>query len=290
MADEGDRCAFSVIGGDKRLLFAARRLHTASRRVKLCGFELLENEGVTNVPLSEALGSDALVFGLPFTKNGISLNAPYAKPSVSVREMLSMLPVGKRVFLGGADDRVTAQLSAVGARVYDYFRDPVLLERNARLTAEALLGFLITELPVGLSGLPVGVVGAGRIALSLTGLLVACGADVTVFARDRLQLARATLLGADAAGLSDLGAECRPLAALVNTVPAPVAGADVLCALPKNCLLLEAASAPFGIDETAAEQAGMRLIRASFLPGRFSPESAGAYIADAIEAMSREVK
>ena len=75
---------------------------------------------------------------------------------------------------------------------------------------------------------------------------------------------------------------------MVNTVPAPVLGRAELENLGKDCLVLDLASQPGGVDREAAEKLGRRVIHALALPGKVAPVTAGAAIRDAIYHMLEE--
>ena len=52
--------------------------------------------------------------------------------------------------------------------------------------------------------------------------------------------------------------------------------------LKKDCVIIEIASAPFGIDFDCATELGINAIKAGSLPGRISPETAGEIICDTV--------
>ena len=52
--------------------------------------------------------------------------------------------------------------------------------------------------------------------------------------------------------------------------------------LKKECLIIEIASAPFGVDFDSAKSYGINIIKAGSLPGRTAPETAGKIICETI--------
>ena len=74
----------------------------------------------------------------------------------------------------------------------------------------------------------------------------------------------------------------------VNTVPAPVLGAQRLKQLPKDALVIDLASLPGGTDFEAAKELGVRAIHALSLPARCAPVTAGQFVAQTVLAMLRE--
>ena len=59
----------------------------------------------------------------------------------------------------------------------------------------------------------------------------------------------------------------------------------MLCKVKKGALLMDLASAPWGIDREAARSVGVNAVLESGLPGRYCPRSAAALL---MEYMERE--
>ena len=278
----------SVIGGDARLIYAAKRFAACGYPVRTFG---LPADGLTMAQtLAEAAEADILVCGLPFTKDGTTVFAPLSDGQIAIREFSGLMTGGQTLFAGSLPETAVREMKAAGVKVNDYFTDASFTAKNAELTAEALLGILITELPCTLRSAPMAISGFGRIGSALTEKLTLLGADVTVFARRKAQRTMAEALGAQALPFYALKECCGRYRALVNTVPAPVITGEALANLPRNCLLTEAAGAPYGIDAAAAKTMGFPFISASGLPGKYAPETAGEAIADTVLRLCREVK
>ena len=150
--------------------------------------------------------------------------------------------------------------------------------------------FSTDSIPVTIEGTAMAVIGYGRIGSLLTKRLVALGAKLTVYERkeDRHPLIRFS--GAtpsaffDAQGknlLYDFAKDCR---VVFNTVPEPIFTRDVLKSFPKDCLFIDLASPPGGIDPLAADELGVNRIWATALPGKYAPESAASYLANEVHS------
>lgn len=168
-------------------------------------------------------------------------------------------------------------------KIIDYYAREELSVLNAVPTAEGAVEIAMHELPVTVFGMKAGVVGYGRVGRVLAKLLIALGAEVTVFARAADARAWARIYGCRAADIPDLPVLAKELLCLFSTVPAPIITAKTLVALPDGALVIDLASSPGGVDLAAAEKAGVRTISALSLPGRVAPDSAGRIIAETIE-------
>lgn len=230
---------------------------------------------------SEALLPHAEILILPvptYSKDG---NISGTK--LSSEALLTLIPKGTRVFCGKPD-----AILALHPGVVDLLAAPSLTVRNAALTAEGALAEAMTHLPSSMLGGHFLVIGAGRIGMALARRLCALGAEVTVSARRKEDLAkiesealRSERTAVYANGLAQY--DC-----IFNTVPAKVFTADRLAELSPDCLYLELASAPGGIDAEDRALLGDRFVPCPGLPGRCSPKTAGELILSEIFTVLKE--
>ena len=281
----------SVVGGDTRQIYTARQLEEYGFEVRLFGFEHFGG-GPLFPPaaetLAQALRSDAAVLPLPCSKNGRTLNAPFAAAEIPLREIAALAAPDTVFFTGMAAENFTKALSAGGAAVCDYFRDEALTVKNALLTAEGVLGIILDKTPVTVWGMRVAVTGYGRVAYFICRALRSLGAEVTVYARNPAQQAKAQTAGLTTAGIGHLPEQAHQYDVIVNTVPAPVVTASAVENARKDCLLIETAGAPYGIDFDACKLYGKELVKAFSLPGRTAPRTAGILIAETVFGMIKE--
>lgn len=186
------------------------------------------------------------------------------KGGVSLQSLLDMLPENVHI-LGGNLGSLPE-----GYACTDLLKDPTYVAKNAAITAHCAIGLAMQKLPVTLEGLPVLVIGWGRIGKCLAKLLKALGADVTVAARKESDRAMLRALGYRTAGLPFSGRI--PTVLAFNTVPAQV---DI--DLPPQCLKIDLASVK-GLP-------GKDVIWARGLPGKDTPVSSGELIAETITSI-----
>ena len=70
---------------------------------------------------------------------------------------------------------------------------------------------------------------------------------------------------------------------IFNTVPHPLFTRRVLETLPRDCLYIDLASPPGGIDWAAAKELGIPTVWGTALPGRCVPETAGEILAQTLD-------
>ena len=126
------------------------------------------------------------------------------------------------------------------------------------------------------------VTGYGKVGKVLASTLKALGADVTVFARKEQDFAYAYTKSIKSAGYDNLKEGLNDFDVLINTVPVKVIDKEVMLHLNPDCLLIETASAPFGMDFQAAKELAFEVIKAGSLPGKVAPRTAGEIIGRSI--------
>lgn len=147
-----------------------------------------------------------------------------------------------------------------GAKI-DFLQDKYYLEENAAITAHCALKYAQLR-----PGMPVLVIGWGRIGKVLAVLLQKLGAQVTVAVRREEAFRAAEEAGLQAVYMPDL--KPREFEVVYNTAPASVLFSGEC---REDAVLIDLASRE-GIF-------GKGVIRARGLPGKDAPESSGALIA-----------
>lgn len=269
----------SFVGGDERALAAARRLREHGCAVRCAGLSLLHpTDLLCTSPGDAAVGADAVVLPLPYTKDATTLYAPFSATPIPLCEL--DFARGTRVFCGKADFALRARAEACGWHLEDYANWESFAVGNAVPSAEGAISLAMTHLPVCLLGRQVVLLGFGRIARHLCGLFRAFGAHVTVCARRSEHRLLAESMGARALPFSERAQALPSCELLYNTVPSLVLDEALLSLLPRTALLIDLASAPGGIDFAAAAGQGLRCIWALSLPATYAPASAGVLLAD----------
>lgn len=282
---------FWVLGGDKRQLALARLLAEEGCRV----FTLALGNGSSTdgpIPVDEFCPrsmEEAVVLPLPVVSAPGILNAPLASQPIHLSSILEAAQSGQPLF-GGKVDRDTQTLAqAKGLTIRDYLDREELAVSNAVPTAEGAVQLAMEKLPITIHGARVLLLGFGRVGQATAQRFAALGAKVTVAARRYEALARAESMGLNAAHLGQFS--LLPVFDLVvNTIPAPVLDRAALKHLRPDCLILDLASKPGGVDFDAARDLGLETVHALALPGKVAPVTAGKAIKEAICNMLAELE
>ena len=282
---------FWVVGGDMRQAKLAELLSADGHAVHTFALEELGPlEGVRQEKgLAEAELADCVVLPLPAAGGDGRLNAPLSRQSLPLAEVFSALRPGQVVCAGRVDASARAQAEALGLTLRDYFAREELAVANAVPTAEGAIQIAMEELPITLHGARALVLGCGRVGRALAGRLAALGARVGVAARKWADLAWAESWGFTPVPMEELEGYLGVWDLVINTIPAPVLHRRALAALCPDCLVVDLASKPGGVDFEAAARMGVRAIWTLSLPGKVAPVTAGRSIKSAIYNILHEL-
>ena len=264
-----------VIGGDGRYAWAARQLRKDGMPVKCWGVPGMEDQAER----LEAALEDADIVLLPmkpFRDESLSVCGEEIHASV----LPDLLAEDAVLVAGSFPVEVESWLQTSGVRCVSFLELEGYLLRNADVTAEGGVYLLLHHLQRTLSGAKVLVIGYGRIGRFIAGKLRFLGANVTVSARRREQLAELNIRGyhTQRTGIYEDGLEGYD--AVVNTVPGIIMTAEQGKSLKEDCVVVELASLPGGFPEEMKETRS--IVMGQMLPGKTAPETAGKNLAEAV--------
>ncbi|MGN0682152.1 MAG: dipicolinate synthase subunit DpsA [Oscillospiraceae bacterium] len=247
------------LGGDKRMAYAADFLSAY-------GYEIRRGEdaGGSRFPV--------IVLPVPLTKNGEDVFSPLSSAPLPLEQVAEYAEPNALILAGGECPRLR-EVCAEHTLV-NYFAEESLTLRNAALTAEAAVARLVQSSDCALLGSRALIVGYGRIARELAARLSAFGCECVIAARRLEARTEAELRGFRSVSAEELPSLVSEFPFIVNTAPAPLFSEDDFSCMREDCVFLELASLP------PREERRVRYIHAAGLPGKFSPKTAGRFIAE----------
>lgn len=281
-----------VIGGDMRQAKLAQLLAKDGHTVHTYALD----PGPEEIPgliqeqnLNHAFRADCVVLPLTVCSGNGLLNAPLSLSEHPLAPILDRLSLRQFICGGRVDPETQAMAQERGLTIHDYFAREELAVANAVPTAEGAVQLAMEHLPITIHGARVLVVGFGRVGRMTAQRFGALGAKVSVAARKYEQLAWAQTMSFGTEHLSQLAGWLCGYDLIVNTVPAQVLGRAELEDLQPDCLIIDLASKPGGVDLAVAGELGLTVIWALSLPGKVAPVTAGAAIKSTIYNMLREL-
>ncbi len=283
--------SIAVIGGDSRQLYAAEYLSEAG--YDICVFACEHGKQPFTVSssksLAQAFSHNIIILPLPVSKNGKCLNTPLSSQEISIKSIMDEITDSKIIFYGMANPAFSKFLRAKAGYEYDYFTSEELIYKNAYLTAEGILNIVLEKLPVTIRGTDIAITGYGRIGSFCADILQKLGARVCLYTSTQNKIYKAQLNGTECRLSENLKDYADSYDCIINTAPSIMIRDDIIERTKKNCIFIESASAPYGIDFDACTKHNRQLIKAFSLPGKTAPKTAGIIIAQTIIEKLQEV-
>lgn len=280
-----------VAGGDLRQTHLCRLLLKDGHKVSVFGLERHTFprgiDVVTNI--GEACKkADAVILPMPVTQDDSTLNGPLSNAPRKLEAIAQAIPPGKMVLCGALSEKVRTMFLAYGITPVDYLNREELALLNAIPTCEGAIQIAMEELPVTIHGLNVLVSGSGRLGKCISQKLAALCADVTVSARKEKDFALLYSKGLKYIDTAQLESAVPQFDLIINTIPSKLYTRSVLSKLREECLLIDLASKPGGVDLKSAQDLGIKVIWALSLPGKVAPVTSAEAIKKVIYNVLKE--
>lgn len=261
---------FMIIGGDDRFTHMEEYMKEKDYNVKRIfpGDWIADDFNKYNV----------FILPVPATRDNVNINTPLVSECFYFGDFIRLLPNNATVCGGLLPDIWVEKLKFKGIKVFDYYKNDALKEKNAIPTAEGVIGLLISSLPKTIDGLALIVTGYGKCGKAIAKRLQLLGARVTVCIRDKKHIKELIRNRISYCFVDSLKEHIGSADVIINTVPARLIGKELLDCLSPGGLIIEIASAPFGVDFDYAAQKKINVIKAGSLPGRTAPKTAGKII------------
>ena len=287
--------SFSIIGGDLRTIKLAKMLANEGNKIYTYGLEkaeeLKDNSNIIfTEKISRAIPKDVeVVIGpIPFTSNGININAPFGEKEISIREMIHYLE-GKILIAGSISPEIYDMANDEYIEIIDIMKREELAVLNTISTAEGAIEIAISNTNKIIHGSEVLILGFGRIGKVLARKMAGLSAKVTCAARKDEDLAWIRAYGHNETNINALGENLSQYDIILNTVPHLVSNKERLQYVKKDALLIDLASNPGGIDKKEAKELKLKLVWALALPGKVAPVTTAEFIKDTIYNILKEI-
>ena len=287
--------SFSIIGGDLRTIKLAKMLANEGNKIYTYGLEkaeeLKDNSNIIfTEKISRAIPKDVegVIWPIPFTSNGININAPFGEKEISIREMIHYLE-GKILIAGSISPEIYDMANDEYIEIIDIMKREELAVLNTISTAEGAIEIAISNTNKIIHGSEVLILGFGRIGKVLARKMAGLSAKVTCAARKDEDLAWIRAYGHKETNINALGENLSQYDIILNTVPHLVLNKERLQYVKKDVLLIDLASNPGGIDKKEAKELNLKLVWALALPGKVAPVTTAEFIKDTIYNILKEI-
>lgn len=283
---------YTLIGGDLRNVKLAEAIYEDGNQVNIFGFKNagFEMSLQENVDMQEAIDDSQIVIGpLPCTNDNEVLNAPFHDEKIHINEIFRTMKKNQLFIAGKINDKITQLAKAYNVYTIDILDREEMAVLNTIPTAEGAIQIAMEELPITLNGSKVLVLGYGRVGKTLSKMLTGIGADVYTEARKYSDLAWIKAYGHKPVYINELRNVISDMNLIFNTIPSTILNTSLLEKVGKECLIIDLASKPGGVDFARAKELGIKVIWALSLPGKVAPVTAAAYIKQTVYNIIEEL-
>lgn len=286
--------SFAVIGGDLRIVKLAKMLANDGNKVYTYGLEkadeLKENPNIIMCEkLSEVVKNTEVIIGpIPFSSNGKDINSPFSDKQISIRDLMHIINA-KILIAGSIAPEVYELANDEYIEIIDIMKREELAVLNTISTAEGTIEIMIANTNKIIHGSKVLILGFGRIGKVLARKLAGLSAKVTCAARKDEDLAWIKAYGHIGININTIGENLSEYDVIINTVPHLILTDERIKYVKNDCLLVDLASNPGGIDKKAAKDRSLKLIWALALPGKVAPITTAEFIKDTVYNVLKEI-
>ena len=285
---------FAIIGGDLRTIKLAVMLAKEQNQVYVYGLEKAEElKNIKNITQCESIKKtiqevEIVIGPIPFSSNGKTINMPFSDKEISIREMMHVINA-KVLIAGGIAPEVYEMANDEYIEIIDIMKREELAVLNTIATAEGTIQVAIENTNKIMHWSEILILGFGRIGKVLARKLAGLSAKVTCAARKDEDLAWIQAYGHKATNINSLGENLKLYDIIINTVPHIILNEERLKYIKKDCLLIDLASNPGGIDKKAVKDNKLKFVWALSLPGKVAPITTAEFIKDTIYNIIKEI-
>lgn len=285
---------FAVVGGDLRIVKLVKMLAEEGNKVYTYGLEkadeLKEN---SNIVMCEKLldvvkNTEVIIGPIPFSSNGKDINSPFSDKKISIRDLMHIINA-KILIAGSITPEVYELANDEYIEIIDIMKREELAVLNTISTAEGAIEIMISNTNKIIHGSKVLILGFGRIGKVLARKLAGLSAKVTCAARKDEDLAWIRAYGHIGTNINTIGENLSEFDVIINTVPHLILTEDRIKYVKEDCLLVDLASNPGGIDKKAAKNKNLQLVWALALPGKVAPVTTAEFIKDTVYNILKEI-
>ncbi|MDU7027944.1 dipicolinate synthase subunit DpsA [Robinsoniella peoriensis] len=294
---------FGIIGGDMRQVYMAQIL--AEQGYRVCVYGLCKDisldkktDGIKGEPvlceksLTNAVQKSGIIIApVPMTKNKIDLNNQTGKDDLRLNVLMESLKEGQYFFAGCIPESFQVMAADKGVVCCDFMKNEELATYNSIATAEGSIAEAIQKSPLNLHKSHCLVLGYGKCGKTLAAYLKGMFCKVTVCARRPNVRSEASVLADEVIDFDEIQDNLKQYSFIFNTIPNMIMDRSLLKSVKKQAIIIDIASAPGGVDFTAAKELGIPAWLCPGLPGKYAPESSARAMTDVLmQVMQQHVK
>jgi dipicolinate synthase subunit A len=274
---------YGIIGGDMRQIYMANKLISLGKSVICYGINdpLLDSSCQRATTLADAIYSSSnIITPIPVTKDGNNIIAIKSESDLTISQLCPLLTKNHKLFGGCLTKEMIQYCETNDIYYHDFMEQEEVILFNTIATAEGAIAEAIVGSTINLHDSSCLILGFGRCARTLAEKLNGLCAHIDIAARSPVALSAAYAASFGTVSLKELGTNLNSYNYIFNTIPSLVLSKELLEFTSENVLIIDIASAPGGVDFTAAKQLGRNAKLCLGLPGKYAPKSSAVFLVD----------
>lgn len=276
--------SISILGGDMRQVYLFSLFQERGYSVFSSGIISDKNDS-----LSHVLDKSHIILGpIPLTKDQKSIPCLIQNDSLTLLNLSAHLTPAHTLIAGNIPPAISSYCQEHRIPCWDLMKQNRLALANTVATAEGAIAEAISLSPINLTKSSALILGYGKCGKMLAHKLSAMDCFITICDQDKNALDIGAAYSINAIFPEELDATIGKFDFIFNTIPALVLPKDRIQKLKPDAVIIDIASASGGVDFEAAKENHILAKHCLGLPGKYSPKTSAALIADEIFAILSE--
>lgn len=257
-----------IVGGDKRNIYLFDLLHRENNNVSYIN-DCTELDLIKN--------ASTIIGPIPFSKDDEYVFSQDEKTQITIKELFYYCK-GKKLIAGAISKNISELAYMNNIEIIDLMKSESLAILNTIATAEGTVQIAMQKTERTIQGSNVLVLGFGRVGKVVAQKFAGLSANVTCAARKPEAFAWIETSGYKKININKMDNELNKFDIVINTPPTLILNRQRLTRLKRDCLVIDLASKPGGVDRLAVKELDINFEWALALPGRVAPLTSAEYI------------
>lgn len=277
---------FAIIGGDLRIIKLANMLIQDNNKVYTYGLEEsneLNTDIIVGRNITETVKNAEIVIGpIPFSSDGKNINTPFSSMQISIEELVNSIN-GKKLIAGAIKSNVYNMINDKNIEIIDIMNCEEMAILNTIATAEGTIEIAMANTQQIIQRSEILILGFGRVGKVLAQKFSALLANVTCAVRKPEDMAWIYTYGYRYIDINQMGDNLKKYQVIINTVPYEILTEEKIQYIDTDCLVIDLASRPGGVNGDAINKRGIKFIWALALPGKVAAVTTAKFIKSLVE-------
>ncbi len=183
---------------------------------------------------------------------------------------------GKCIYTGLLNNEIKNMCELNHIQIKTYLTDEIALKNNY-ITTEGIIEAIVNHSEKAIYNSNILIIGYGKLGQISSKVLKELKANISVSCRHEKDMLHAKICDFDVLTLQQIKSNINRFDFIINTIPFRVIDPSTLREMSHQ-LIIDVASAPYGLDHEYAKKVGIQSLLLPGIPGKIAPKTAGELI------------